>query len=114
MHIGVVEGALKVLMEKSDTATRQEITAIDRFCPAMNDKPPSKSPPPKKAKGQSVADGSGKKMNPAFDSWLEDKLHNMFDSVASEPLPQDLLKLLDELEKKTGSSSNGDDKKSGK
>jgi hypothetical protein len=113
MHIGVVDGALKVLMEKNDTATRQEFSAIDRSCPAMNDKPSSKLPP-LKAKTQSVADGSGKKMNPAFDSWLEDKLHNMFDSVASEPLPQDLLKLLDELDKKTGSSSNSDDKKSGK
>ena len=79
----------------------------------MNDKPSSKLPPRDKAKAQNAADGSGNKMNPAFDSWLEDKLHNMFDSVASEPLPQDLLKLLDELDKKT-SSSNGDDKKSGK
>lgn len=42
------------------------------------------------------------KFNPAFDAWLETKLHRIFDSVASEPLPQDLMKLLvdiDEAEK---------------
>jgi hypothetical protein len=109
MYIGVVDGALKVLMEKNDTDTRQASSA-DRSCPPMNDKPSSKLPPRDKTKAQNTADGSGNKMNPAFDSWLEDKLHNMFDSVASEPLPQDLLKLLDELDKKT---SSGGDKKSG-
>ncbi len=112
MYIGVVEGALKVLTENNDTDTRHESSA-DRFCPPMNDKPSSKLPSRDKAKAQSTADGSGNKMNPAFDSWLEDKLHNMFDSVASEPLPPDLLKLLDELDKKTGPSGS-DDKKSGK
>lgn len=111
MYIGVVDGALKVLMEKNGTDTRQESSA-DRFCPPMNDKPSSKLPPRDKTKAQNTADGSAK-MNPAFDTWLEDKLHNMFDSVASEPLPQDLLKLLDELDKKTGPSGNGGDKKSG-
>lgn len=39
------------------------------------------------------------KFNPAFDSWLETKLHKIFDSVASEPLPQDLVKLLDDIDK---------------
>ncbi|MBY0511276.1 MAG: hypothetical protein K2P94_14130, partial [Rhodospirillaceae bacterium] len=68
----------------------------------MNDKPTLRLPPLDKARAQNTANGSGNKMNPAFDSWLEDKLHNMFDSVAAEPLPQDLLKLLDELDKKTG------------
>lgn len=38
------------------------------------------------------------KFNPAFDAWLETKLHKIFDSVASEPLPQDLMKLLDDIE----------------
>jgi hypothetical protein len=113
MFIGVVAGALKALMEKNGTDSRQESSA-DRFCPAMNDKPSSKLPPRDKAKAQNTADGSGNKMNPAFDTWLEDKLHNMFDSVASEPLPADLLKLLDELDKKTSPSGNGQDKKSGK
>lgn len=38
------------------------------------------------------------KFNPAFDAWLETKLHKIFDSVASEPLPQDLVKLLDQID----------------
>jgi hypothetical protein len=38
------------------------------------------------------------KFNPAFDSWLETKLHRIFDSVASEPLPADLMKLLDDID----------------
>ena len=38
------------------------------------------------------------KFNPAFDAWLETKLHKIFDSVASEPLPQDLVKLLDDID----------------
>ncbi len=39
------------------------------------------------------------KFNPAFDSWLETKLHKIFDSVAAEPLPQDLVQLLDDIDK---------------
>jgi hypothetical protein len=38
------------------------------------------------------------KFNPAFDAWLETKLHKIFDSVASEPLPSDLVKLLDQID----------------
>lgn len=38
------------------------------------------------------------KFNPAFDAWLETKLHKIFDSVASEPLPQDLVKLLGDID----------------
>lgn len=34
-------------------------------------------------------------MNPAFDDWLDNKLHSMFNAVVSEPLPPELLKLLD-------------------
>jgi hypothetical protein len=38
------------------------------------------------------------KLNPAFDSWLETKLHAIFDAASTEPLPQDLMKLLDKLD----------------
>jgi hypothetical protein len=38
------------------------------------------------------------KLNPAFDTWLETKLHKIFDSVASEPLPQDLMNLLGKID----------------
>ena len=35
----------------------------------------------------------------AFDKWLERKLHDMFDSVTNEPIPDDLLKVIAELDK---------------
>ncbi len=38
------------------------------------------------------------RINPAFDDWLEKKLHNIFDTVAMEPVPKDLLKLLEKLD----------------
>lgn len=38
------------------------------------------------------------KFNPAFDAWLETKLHKIFDTVASEPLPEDLVKLLGQID----------------
>jgi hypothetical protein len=38
------------------------------------------------------------KPNPAFDAWLETKLHAIFDAASVEPLPQDLVKLLDKLD----------------
>jgi hypothetical protein len=37
----------------------------------------------------------------AFDTWLERKLHEMFDSVTAEPIPDDLLKVIAELDKQT-------------
>jgi hypothetical protein len=30
-----------------------------------------------------------------FDTWLRKQLHAMYDEVAKEPLPQDLIKLID-------------------
>lgn len=38
------------------------------------------------------------------------QLRRLYHTTVQEPVPQDMLDLLDELEKKTG--SNGDDKKS--
>jgi hypothetical protein len=42
----------------------------------------------------------------AFDVWLERKLHEMFDAVAREPLPADLLSLVNQLAKKDAASNN--------
>ncbi|MGE4063005.1 MAG: hypothetical protein AB7E79_06515 [Rhodospirillaceae bacterium] len=56
-----------------------------------------------KADASTVTPRAQAKFNPAFDAWLETKLHKIFDSVASEPLPADLMKLLgdiDQAEKK--------------
>jgi hypothetical protein len=44
-----------------------------------------------------------------FDLWLHKQLHAMYDEIASEPLPADLLKLIDRDAAKSG---KGNDKKS--
>ena len=36
----------------------------------------------------------------AFDIWLNRGLHKMFDDVANEPIPDELLRLIEEDEKK--------------
>lgn len=53
---------------------------------AANDKPPpgrSQPMPKKKPKGDA-----------AFDLWLQRGLHKLFDDVANEPVPDELLKLI--------------------
>ncbi|WP_439577944.1 NepR family anti-sigma factor [Elioraea sp.] len=34
-------------------------------------------------------------MTDAFDTWLDRQLHQMFDRVAKEPIPEDLLRLIE-------------------
>jgi Anti-sigma factor NepR len=66
-------------------------------------------PPPKSASGTSSPRrpprASGAKSTPGFDEWLERKLRKIFNSAAAEPLPPDLVNLLEKLddaEKKSG------------
>ncbi len=49
-----------------------------------------KSPPPNRPSKQSRPSDS------AFDIWLNRGLHKMFDDVANEPIPEELLKLIEE------------------
>lgn len=42
----------------------------------------------------------GKKTDAAFDLWLQRGLHKIYDSVAQEPVPDELLKLIEEDRKK--------------
>ena len=42
-----------------------------------------------------------------FDMWLQKQLHSMYDEIASEPLPNDLLNLIDH------DAANADDGKGG-
>lgn len=37
-----------------------------------------------------------KNYDTAFDVWLQRSLHKLFDEVAKEPVPEDLLRLIDE------------------
>lgn len=58
---------------------------------AKDDLPPS-------IKGRSAPDSrkTGARPKQPFDHWLHKQLHEMYDSIAKEPLPDDLLKLIDE------------------
>lgn len=55
--------------------------------PANDDPPSGRSQPVPHKKGK------GEK---AFDLWLQRGLHKMFDDAASEPIPDELLRLIDE------------------
>lgn len=48
-----------------------------------------------------------------FDMWLQKQLHAMYDEIASEPLPNDLLNLIDhDAAKADGNDDSGKPKKS--
>lgn len=42
-----------------------------------------------------------------FDMWLQKQLHAMYDEIASEPLPEDLLNLIDTDAAKEGAKRSG-------
>ena len=42
------------------------------------------------------ADGANTDKAEAFDIWLQRGLHQLYDSVAKEPIPDDLLRLIEE------------------
>lgn len=47
-----------------------------------------------------------------FDMWLQKQLHAMYDEIASEPLPNDLLNLIDHDAANTVDKKEADDKAS--
>ena len=51
-------------------------------------KPPASSPPAKRPADK------------AFDTWLTRGLHDIYDDVAREPVPEDLIKLIQEHSEK--------------
>ena len=74
--------------------------------------PPPESPPPESPAppsnpalpghpaeaiggGRAVPEAPKQKMD-AFDLWLQRGLHQLYDDVANEPLPEDLLRLIEE------------------
>ncbi len=50
---------------------------------------------PPKGRSQSTSPRKGKGEN-AFDMWLQRGLHQMFDEAASEPIPEELLRLIED------------------
>ena len=53
------------------------------------------APPLASAKGRKA-----RKTEAAFDLWLQKGLHEIYDQVASEPIPDELLKLIEEDRKR--------------
>ena len=68
----------------------------------------------KPLKGRAREAVRGKKMKSAverpFDMWLQKQLHAMYDEIASEPLPEDLLVLI-ERDAKAGQGPGSTGKK---
>ena len=61
---------------------------------ADDDKRRSAAPPSRA--GLKAGDGRVKpSAERPFDMWLQKQLHAMYDEIASEPLPNDLLKMID-------------------
>jgi len=58
---------------------------------------PTKQPKDRKAAKPASQKG---KHDSAFDTWLERGLHQLYDDVAREPVPEELLRLIEEDRKK--------------
>jgi hypothetical protein len=62
--------------------------------------------PPKKKSSDSMGRGKTKSPNERpFDTWLQKQLHAMYDEIAAEPLPDDLVNLIER------DAGKGEDKK---
>ncbi len=57
----------------------------------------------KKDKAVGPSDRSLRRTGGAFDLWLQRGLHQMFDDVANEPIPEELLRLIEDDRNSTGS-----------
>jgi Anti-sigma factor NepR len=70
-----------------------------RRLPGMSDSQNNKPVPEKPAMSSSRRRRQAEP-SAAFDIWLDRDLHRMFDKVAAEPIPDDLLRLIDADRKK--------------
>jgi len=76
---------------------------------ANDDKPPvssSSSSRTSRVSRQRPKDGAER----PFDMWLQKQLHAMYDDIAGEPLPNDLLKMIDRDAAQTDGGQDGSDK----
>ena len=74
---------------------------------------PSSKAGPKAAAGQTARVAKASAERP-FDMWLQKQLHAMYDEIAGEPLPNDLLNLIDHDAAQTDGGAKGGSGKSGK
>jgi hypothetical protein len=68
-------------------ASAMEMDSSDRSKPASP--PAGSSPRARKRKGDGATED-------AFDLWLQRGLHQLYDNVASEPIPDSLLRLIED------------------
>ena len=68
------------------------------YAMAGNDKPPIRRDAARSAKTQ-----SDRPVDRPFDMWLHKQLHAMYDEIASEPLPDELIELIEHDAKKKDS-----------
>lgn len=108
MYISVVNAALADIDDEIQGAVARKGAIVEQLRSVMNEKRPTKKEPRAPAPEKARAEKETVKNNPAFDTWLENKLHTMFDAVASEPLPPDLVKLLEQLDQKTRDDKKDD------
>ncbi len=66
------------------------------------DKPPDFAPDFPRDSARDSGPDPSRKAGPAFDLWLRRGLHELYDEVAKEPIPPEILKLIeDDKNKKT-------------
>jgi hypothetical protein len=51
--------------------------------------------PPKARPGDAPRGAAGEASEAPFDKWLRRQLHAMYDKIASEPLPEELIRLIE-------------------
>jgi hypothetical protein len=61
---------------------------------------PKAKEPSRSSAAPSASGRKGRKTEAAFDLWLQKGLHEIYDKVASEPVPDALLRLIEEDRKK--------------
>lgn len=70
-----------------------ELKSFRGECIMTNEKPPKgKANDPQSATSKALPKASRER---PFDMWLQKQLHSMYDEIAAEPLPADLLNLID-------------------
>jgi hypothetical protein len=63
----------------------------------MDDRENSQDKPlPPAPEAEAGADPSASAGNQAFDIWLHRRLHQLYDSVAAEPIPAELLRMIED------------------
>lgn len=79
-------------MMQSAAALRRAAVSLSSTAGAMGktEQKPSAEP------GEAPVEPEGEGVERAFDLWLRRGLHQLYDTVAREPIPEDLLRLIEE------------------